>query len=185
MSNEELGKLFPIIIEEPDPDWVKLFEKERNILEESLGSHTIHRIEHIGSTAVPGLKAKPTIDILLEIHDKTDTSSLIEKLTGLGYHYIPQPDNPPPYMMFAKGYSVKGFTRQAFHIHVRYPGDWDEIYFHDYLRQHAETAALYAELKIKLAAEYKNDRDGYTEMKGEFIKKITLEARKVFKHGNI
>jgi len=177
MTAEELGMLFPVIISEPDPAWPELFLAEKTDMEKVLGTGSIIRIEHIGSTAVPGLKAKSTIDILLEIHESADTDDLKAGLTGMGYHFIPMPENPAPHMMFVKGYTVNGFRGQAYHVHVRYSGDWDEPYFRDYLKLHPDTAREYEELKILLAEEYKNDRDGYTEAKTEFIKRITGIAR--------
>jgi GrpB-like predicted nucleotidyltransferase (UPF0157 family) len=90
---------------------------------------------------------------------------------------IPKPENPPPHMMFAKGYSEEGFAGQAFHIHARYKGDWDESRFRDYLISHPETAVEYAGLKLKLAELYPNDREKYTESKTEFIAKINALAK--------
>jgi GrpB-like predicted nucleotidyltransferase (UPF0157 family) len=81
-------------------------------------------------------------------------------------------------MMFAKGYTANGFNGQAYHIHVRYSGDWDELYFRDYLILHPEVALEYGELKVRLSLEYKNDREGYTDKKSDFIKRITKVARK-------
>lgn len=177
MTAKELGELFPIIIVEPDPDWIALFEIEKAEITNVLGRKNIVRLEHIGSTAVPNLKAKPTIDILLEVPGSADTKEVVEKLTGLGYHFIPKPENPAPHMMFVKGYTDSGFEGQAYHVHVRYAGDWDELYFRDYLKSHPDIAREYGELKVKLAGEYKNDRDGYTEKKTDFIKRITSLAR--------
>ena len=79
--------------------------------------------------------------------------------------------------MFVKGYTPEGFKGQAYHIHVRYPGDWDEIYFRDYLRNNAEIRKQYGELKRILAVKYRNDRDGYTDAKTEFVKRISELAR--------
>jgi GrpB-like predicted nucleotidyltransferase (UPF0157 family) len=177
MSNEELGKLFPIIISEPNPDWKKIFQAEKKEIEKGLGLKNIIRIEHIGSTAVPNLRAKPTIDILLEIPETTDKNYIIEKLTGLNYHYTPRPENPSPHMMFMKGYTIDGFKGQAYHIHVRYSGDWDELYFRDYLISHPVIAKDYERLKGRLATEFKNDRDGYTEKKTDFVQRINKLAR--------
>ncbi|MDD3627321.1 MAG: GrpB family protein [bacterium] len=178
MTPEELGKLFPIILSEPKEDWPVLFMKEKKSLEKLLGKKNINRIEHIGSTAIPGIMAKPTIDILLEIFESAETGKIIEILKNHGYHYIEHKENPPPHMLFVKGYTPEGFKGQAFHVHVRYPGDWDEIYFRDYLQTHPEDARDYERLKIKLSKRFKNDRDGYTENKTGFIKKITGFARK-------
>jgi len=76
-------------------------------------------------------------------------------------------------MMFAKGYTKGGFKVQAYHVHVRYSGDWDEIYFRDYLIKNAAAANEYAALKQQLAEKYKNDREGYTGGKDGFVKRIT------------
>jgi GrpB-like predicted nucleotidyltransferase (UPF0157 family) len=65
MTNDELGELFPIIISEPDPNWIRLFHEEESNIRNVLGKQNIIRIEHIGSTSIPNLRAKPTIDILL------------------------------------------------------------------------------------------------------------------------
>jgi GrpB-like predicted nucleotidyltransferase (UPF0157 family) len=178
LTNNELGKLFPIIISEPDPNWKKLFMAEKKKIEKVLGSKEIVRLEHIGSTAIPGLKAKPSIDILLEITETAEHRVLIDGLGKLKYHFIPKPENPAPHMMFVKGYTKNGFEGQAFHVHVRYGGDWDELYFRDYLIQNPRVAKEYEKVKIKLSKEYKNDRDGYTEMKTGFIKRINKIARK-------
>lgn len=178
MNIEELGKLFPVIISKPDCKWIKLFLKEETKIRKALGKQNVIRIEHIGSTAVANLKAKPTIDILIEVPESVDKELVKEKLKKLDYHYIPKPENPAPHMMFVKGYTLKGFKGQAYHIHVRHSGDWDELYFRDYLRLHPETASEYGELKERLSVEFKNDREEYTHKKTDFIKRITIIARK-------
>jgi GrpB-like predicted nucleotidyltransferase (UPF0157 family) len=177
MNTEELGMLFPIIISEPDPRWIDLFKAEELEIEKAIGRQNIIRIEHIGSTAVPDLKAKPTIDILLEVPESIDTAMVIERLKESGYHYTPKPENPAPHMMFMKGYSIHGFEGQAYHVHVRYCGDWDEIYFRDYLKSNPVIAQEYEDLKMRLAHEFKNDREEYTSKKTHFIKRITEMAR--------
>ena len=178
MTAEELGQVFPVRIADYNPEWPELFTSERKNIIEAVGNEFISRIEHIGSTSVPGLCAKPTIDILLEILEITNCDLLINQLKEAEYHYIPKPENPPPHMMFAKGYSAAGFTGHAYHIHVRYPGDWDEIVFRDYLIMNPADAAEYEALKRKLANEFKNDRENYTESKTAFINNIILKARK-------
>lgn len=177
MSNEELWKLFPIIIAEPNPVWKQHYLNEKAIIETKIGTHNIIRTSHIGSTAVPNLLAKPTIDILLETKDDTNLAQLISTIKEMGYLYSPQPNNPPPHMMFMKGYTPKGFKGQAYHLHVRYSGDWDELYFRDYLITHPDVAKEYGKLKLKLKESYEFDRDGYTAAKTDFISKITKLAR--------
>ena len=82
-------------------------------------------------------------------------------------------------MMFMKGYTSEGFQGQEYHVHVRYSGDWDELYFRDYLVLHPCFAEEYGNLKIQLKEKYQYDREGYTQGKTEFIKKITKQARKL------
>jgi len=178
MTTDELGQLFPITITDYNPDWPRLASIESRKIIEAVGKEFISRIEHIGSTSVPDLCAKPTIDFILEILEITNCDLLIKRLQEIDYHYIPHPENPPPHMMFAKGYSKSGVNGQTFHIHVRYPGDWEEIVFRDYLRKNQKVANDYAKLKRRLAKEFKNDREKYTDSKTIFIKKTTLTARK-------
>jgi len=108
MNLYELGKLFPIIIREHTPVWKELYQSERMMLENRIGKENIVRINHYGSTSIPNLPAKPTIDILIEIENETDNDNLISKLKGIGYIYSPQPNNPAPHMMFMKGYTPNG-----------------------------------------------------------------------------
>lgn len=178
MSREELGRLFPIIISAHDPMWHALYLSEKTNLEQSIGLNNIVRINHYGSTSVPDLYAKPTIDILLEIQDVMDTERIISLMKGIGYNYSPQPNNPAPHMMFMKGYTPNGFSGQAYHVHVRYSGDWDELYFRDYLILHPEIVLKYGKLELQLKEKFEFDRDGYTSAKSYFIKSITEQARK-------
>ena len=177
MTNEELWELFPIILSEHNPIWLKGYLKEKTVLGQAVGIQNIIRMNHVGSTAIPNLVAKPTIDILLEIKDNTDIERLISNMQSVGYIYSEQPNNPAPHMMFMKGYTPQGFKGQAFHVHVRYSGDWDELYFRDYLLAHPEIADEYGKLKLELKKKYEHDRDGYTYAKTDFIKRITKLAR--------
>jgi GrpB-like predicted nucleotidyltransferase (UPF0157 family) len=177
MSFEELGRLFPIILSEHDPAWAGLYAAERDRIARAVGRENIARISHCGSTSIPGLIAKPTIDILIEIKDTTDTAAFIRNLTGIGYGYTPQPRMPPPHMMFMKGYSPQGFKGQAYHVHVKYPGDWDELVFRDYLAAHPETAQEYADIKIRLKEKFEYDREAYTQGKTDFIRAVVQKAR--------
>lgn len=172
LTSEEPGRLFPIIIREYDEKWPGFYRTERERIVEALPRHYIEQIDHIGSTAVPGLKSKPTIDILLQVSGGADSDKIISTFSFLGYHYIKQPENPPPHMMFVKGYTNHGFEGQAYHVHVRNKGNWDEIVFRDYLIGHPDMATEYEMLKIKLAHQYRNDRDGYTGAKTGFVERV-------------
>jgi GrpB-like predicted nucleotidyltransferase (UPF0157 family) len=177
MTDEERLRLFPVILCEHDPVWKENYEKEKMVLEQAIGAGNIARINHYGSTAIPGLIAKPTIDILLEIKDDADLEKLIVNVQSVEYGYIELPSRPAPHMMFAKGYSSEGFKGQVFHIHVRYKGDWDELYFRDYLLAHPEIAYEYGEFKKELKKKYEFNRDEYTYAKTDFIRRITKMAR--------
>jgi GrpB-like predicted nucleotidyltransferase (UPF0157 family) len=176
MTNEELWHLFPVILSEHQPEWKAAYLKEEAALEQAIGAGSVFRISHIGSTAIPNLIAKPTIDILVEINN-TDLERLVVSMQSIGYICSEQPGNPAPHLMFLKGYTPQGFQGQAFHVHVRYRGDWDEIYFRDYLLANPEVAAEYGKLKLGLHKTYEHDRDAYTAAKTEFITRINRLAR--------
>lgn len=179
MTNEELWQLFPIILCEHDPAWSMHYQQEKELLLRTIGG-VVKRISHIGSTAVPGLAAKPTIDILLELCIEADTEQVKRDILALGYLFSAQPDNPPPHMMFMKGYTPRGFEGRVFHLHVRYYGDWDELYFRDYLIDHPEMVAEYARQKLLLATQYRHNRDAYTDAKTVFIKFATELAKAAY-----
>lgn len=179
MSAEELGKLFPIKLECYKEEWINIYNHEEKLLWKEL-SQSIENLHHIGSTSVEGLIAKPTIDILMEIKNDCDINRLKEILIHMGYRCSEQKDRPAPHLMFLKGYTDQGFKGQAFHIHVRYLGDWDELYFRDYLRTHSQVKNEYAELKIGLQKLYPFNREAYTDAKGSFIRKYTNIAKKEY-----
>ena len=178
LSTEELGSLFPIIITDHNPEWKQIFHDEKDRIITSIGNDKIICIEHIGSTTIPHMKAKPTIDILIEIKKQVKPEGLIKAFQKLDYHYIHRPENPPPHMMFTKGYTIHGFVGQAFHLHIRYKGDWEEIRFRDYLITHPHVAKAYEELKVRLAHTFKHNREAYTEGKTAFITSINTLAKK-------
>ncbi|TDO77740.1 GrpB-like predicted nucleotidyltransferase (UPF0157 family) [Halanaerobium saccharolyticum] len=181
MSLEELWQLFPIVLKEHNSEYKNWYLEEKEKLEALLPESFIERINHIGSTAVPGLLAKPTVDILLEINRKSELSEVESKLKNAGWTLMHRnQENEELDLVFNKGYTQAGFADKVFHLHLRYFGDWDELYFRDYLIAHPEIAKKYGELKKELAKEFKHNRDGYTEAKTEFISKWTAEARKEF-----
>lgn len=124
MSLEELWMLFPIILEEHNPMWEKWYLEEKKLIMSIIEIYNIERINHIGSTSVNRLIAKPTIDILLEITGDCDLKFLVNVLEENGYIFEKQLQKPAPHMMFMKGYTEKGFAEKVFHLHVRYLGDW-------------------------------------------------------------
>ncbi len=178
MTLNELGQLFPIIIKDYTGKWSDLYNEEAKIITNSFSENEIVRIDHIGSTAIPGIKAKPTIDILLQVTKKIDIQKLKDVFKILGYQINDHIENPPPHLTFVKGYTKYGFKGQAYHVHIRYLGDWDEIRFRDYLIKHKEIAKEYEALKLELADKYPNDREAYTDSKTEWIEKINSLTRK-------
>lgn len=180
-GEERRARIYPVILSEYNPAWPDWFAKEKENLERLIGMEGIAGIHHYGSTSVPGLTAKPTIDILLEINETVVIDKLIAALPQPAYICLSGPaltmPTPPPHVMFLKGYLTDGFAEQVFHIHVVYPGDHDELLFRDYLRTRADVAAEYAALKRRLFQDYEHDRDGYTAAKSAFIKTITAKAK--------
>lgn len=176
VTDKELAQLFPILLVSYNDNWRRNYARQKLYLQSLLGDD-IARISHIGSTAVPGLLSKPTIDILLEVADRTDVVSLTEQMLNDGYVV-----NTPPgdIVMLLKGYTPRGFEGQAVHIHVRHNGDWDEPYFRDYLLARPDVAAQYAALKTNLAVRFRYDRDGYTAAKRDFVSAHTARARKEY-----
>lgn len=178
-DQERRARIYPIVLSEYNPAWRQWYSEEQDNLMRLLGD-CIVRIQHIGSTAVPGLMAKPTVDILLEVPVGTDFDEIIALfqqhseyicLHGEGLTNKNEP------LCILKGYTDTGFAERVFHIHVREVGSYDEPIFRNYLITHPEIATEYAALKRKLKNEYEHDRDRYTAAKGEFIKAAVSKAK--------
>ena len=180
LSKEDWNTLFPVELVDHDPDWKTIYKEEKkrilNVVEEK---DIIAKIAHFGSTSIPNIKAKPYIDIIIEIPEKLLFNDEVIKLfEGLGYTYfkVPEREHIAAYMSFGKGYNLEGLKEQIYHIHMC-PKDnymWQQINFRDYLIQHPEHAAAYEKLKTDLALRHKNDRGAYVNAKTDFIKQ-TLE----------
>lgn len=182
MSLEELWQLFPIILKEHNPNYKEWYLIEKNNILNTLDFDTIKRINHIGSTSVEGLIAKPTVDILLEIDSNTAIEEMKSKLIDAGWGLMSSSYTPNLHLIFHKGYTAEGFAEKVFHLHVRFLGDWNELYFRDYLLIHKDIAEEYGNLKKQLKEKYEHNRDGYTEAKTEFIMKYTKIAKEAFKN---
>lgn len=166
-----------VIIVEYNPNWVFLFEQEAASIQTVLNGCLITRIEHFGSTAVPGLAAKPIIDLLVGVRSLAEVKQVaVFQLDRLGYAYWF--DNPDPQRMFF----VKGLppnSPRTHHIHMVEPDSllWERLLFRDYLRKHLDEAARYAQLKCNLAQRFSSDREAYTIGKAEYIESIMQKAR--------
>ncbi len=177
MSLKELWELFPIILKEHNPKYKEWYESEEEQLLSGIKNQDIKRINHIGSTAVEGLIAKPTIDILLEVDKFCDITKLIESLKVKNWGLMSSAYEPDLRLAFNKGYTSDGFAEKVYHLHIRYSGDWDELYFRDYLLDHTDVAIQYGNLKLSLWKEFEHNRDGYTAAKTEFIARYTEKAK--------
>ncbi|HTD41904.1 MAG TPA: GrpB family protein [Mucilaginibacter sp.] len=183
LTKQEIGYLFPVEISPYNNDWPQLYEMEKKLIADTLEEGMTSRIEHFGSTSVPGLSSKDTIDILMEVEFEEDKNQrLIEFMKRLSYDFNWQNEGNHSHMIFLKGYDLSGQKQQTFHIHAG-PKDhpiWDRLYFRDYLIKHPEIAMEYETLKKKLAEKYKHDRVAYRVAKTEFVKEITDKAKNYF-----
>lgn len=165
----------PIEIVNYDPAWTGSYLSEEKVLREALAGFPGLQIEHFGSTSVPGLSAKPVIDIMVAVESRSLWPRLVAPIQGLGYAYWnANPDKQQ--MFFVKGMPPFG-DKRTHHVHVyEFLGRrWTrELAFRDHLRIHRQTARDYETLKRGLAAKFTFDREAYVEGKTAFIEK-TLE----------
>lgn len=180
MTLEELWRLFPIIVKEHNTNYKNWYETEKQKLLSCIDRKNIMRINHIGSSAVESLIAKPTVDILLEIDNESNIEQLTDNLLHNGWGLMSSENEPCMKIAFSKGYTKEGFSEKVYHLHVRYYDNWNELYFRDYLMEHEEVAKEYGKLKLELIEKYEHDRDGYTDAKSDFILKYTERAKKVY-----
>jgi GrpB-like predicted nucleotidyltransferase (UPF0157 family) len=157
----------PILLVPADPEWSVRFKLEQEALEGAIGEWIVGGIHHVGSTAVPGLEAKPIIDILAGVRDLESARDCFEPLTALGYLYAPY--LPEEMHWFCK----PDPARRTHHLHL-VPADSrrfrDELDFRDRLRAEPGLATEYAALKRQLAARHREDREAYTDAKSAFIR---------------
>lgn len=166
----------PIEVVPYDPRWPGLFELEKASLMPAFGEY-LCCIEHIGSTAVPGLAAKPVIDILAGVRSISEAPRFIPALQDLGYEYIPKHEAVFPQRRYLHKI-LNG--RHTHHLHIVEPSSdffKVQILFRDHLRRCPEDAARYADLKYRLALEFRNDREAYTDGKSQLIQEILQSAQ--------
>lgn len=164
------SKEAPIEIVTYDPSWPQRFEEEARVLRQSLAKWLAGPIEHIGSTAVPGIDAKPVIDIMAGVSTLDASRPAIAAVAALEYSYAPY--NSEFEHWFCK--PSPAFRTHHLHLIPVATEQWiRRLAFRDYLRAHPDTAAEYAALKRELAREFRLDREAYTEAKRPFIDRIT------------
>ena len=168
-----------------DPEWPRMFKDEADHLRNMLPSSIIKRIEHFGSTAVPGLPAKSIIDVLVEVSSLGEVKAeVVPILEAEGYDYFWRPtigDDPPYYAWFIKRDANGDRTH---HIHMVEADSqlWERLYFVEYLKEFPEEAKSYARLKRKLSTRFPNDRIAYTRSKTDFIVPLTKKAVEYYAH---
>jgi GrpB-like predicted nucleotidyltransferase (UPF0157 family) len=166
-----------IIISPYDPAWPRTFEAEAKRIESALGAAAM-RIDHVGSTAVPGLAAKPVIDIQLSVRVLHPLEPHLLPLVALGYTHVPHPDDASyPFLHRPSDWP------HSHHIHLCEAGGSEErrnLAFRDFLREDPEEAAAYADEKLRLAGEFSSSsfesRNAYAEAKSIFIEPIIERA---------
>lgn len=179
-NDPEITKKDRINIIPYNSDWPQLAKAEINKIREILPASKIIDIQHVGSTAIPDLAAKPIIDIQIATTSLDDMKLIaVPLLQKLGYEYWDaNPDHER--LFFAKGRPPFG-EKRTHHLHIVEPSShhWrDKIAFRDYLIEHPEVIKKYEELKKKLAREHSEDRECYTEAKTAFIKAILEKANR-------
>ena len=157
----------PIKLAPYDPTWRARFEEERAALEDAIGDWIVSGVHHVGSTAVPGMEAKPIIDILVGVRDLEASRACFDRLAAMDYVYAPYRADEMHW--FCKPSPL----RRTHHLHLVPTGSpryRNELAFRDYLRDHADTAQEYTALKKKLAESHQHDRERYTAGKADFIR---------------
>lgn len=161
----------PITIVAYDGAWPALFERERVRVEAALGPWLVGPVEHIGSTSVPGLPAKPIIDMLARITDYNHGSAITEAMVGIGWVAAPEPHDQPNRTW---SFCLPDVGWRTHHLHVveRSSLGWpDWLAFRDHLRTHPDDAARYARIKSALAVDAR-DRPAYRAGKAPFIEAV-------------
>jgi GrpB-like predicted nucleotidyltransferase (UPF0157 family) len=162
----------PIAVVPPDPTWqsqaADLIVSLRPLLEPWLDGD----IEHVGSTAVPGLAAKPVLDLLAPVTALEECDAAVEPLADAGWELVPPELDGRPWRRL---YVLPDGARRVAHLHLveRAHEHWHAtVTFRDRLRQHPELVAEYAELKRRLAEASTDDREAYTDGKTDFVRRV-------------
>jgi GrpB-like predicted nucleotidyltransferase (UPF0157 family) len=162
----------PIVVVPYDPGWPVLFCELGHRLRQALGDIAV-RIDHVGSTAVPGLAAKPVLDVQVSVATLEPLDAYRLPLEAAGWSW--RADNPD----LTKRYFREVPGGQRTHVHVRQAGSFGEqitLLFRDYLRAHPDEASSYAALKYRLAKEFRDDRPRYVDSKGPFVWQVLARA---------
>src|SRR5919198_1890369 len=168
-----------VVLSPYDSDWARRFEAERALLERVLAPWLEGSIEHVGSTAIPGVAAKPIVDMVAGVRDLEEARAAYGPLEAAGY--LDEPHRPEIAHHFAKP-ALELATRR-FNLHLTEPSSslWRErLAFRDALRADPSLAAEYEALKLRLAHEYPGDVRTYTDGKRDFVHRVLVGARTDF-----
>ncbi|MFG6431641.1 GrpB family protein [Roseateles sp. LYH14W] len=161
-----------VLLVDADAGWPAQFDAVAQALREAFAG-TACWVEHIGSTAVPGLCAKPVLDLLLGVTQLADIAPHREALAALGYRYRPEHEAQLPERRYFTRDAGPAQLRVHLHAVVRGSAFWrDQLAFRDALRADAALAARYAALKRELATRHAHDKAAYTEAKGPFVRAV-------------
>jgi GrpB-like predicted nucleotidyltransferase (UPF0157 family) len=166
----------PIIIVNYNPAWPRLYEEEKMHILDFIGEY-IEEIQHVGSTSVPDLGAKPIIDIMIGIRNLSLVDKCVQPLQSLGYEYLGEFGIPGRHYFRKPPAALT--RRRTHHVHMvetNHDGWRKTLLFRDYLRTHLEDARQYEVLKRALAKQFGSDGEGYTDAKTEFIEAVLAKA---------
>ncbi len=173
----------PVVIVDYDPRWPGFYEQEHGRLARVVG-HIVRRFAHVGSTAVPGLAAKPTVDIMAGVADAASAELCLASLGKIGYADVAlQADGDDSWYYCLGKRACEG---RAFRVHLaEFPSDfWDRhVLFRDLLRERADVARDYENLKRELAERFRDDRLSYNRAKAEFVERAVARASREKKRG--
>jgi len=162
----------PITINPYDPRWAEYFEEAKQPLLQALGDYALD-VQHVGSTSIPGISAKPVVDIAVAIEHYPLPDDVLDAVKSLGYMYWGEYGIPHRHLFFIRdgpvGYNVhiNELANDQFQRHVL---------FRDYLRAHSDAVREYEDLKRQLAARF-DDVGPYADSKSEFVQSILTKAR--------
>lgn len=179
MTLDELWELFPVFLVEHNDNWKEYYLEMERYLKSELAQYNIARISHVGSTAINSIWAKNIVDIVVEINKTESLKEVAEVIETIGFIKMASAENR---VSFNWGYTEDGFAEKVFHLHLRYSGDNDELYFRDFMNEYPVYAKEYEQMKLDLWKKYEHDRDGYANAKTEFIKKYTAEAKQKYRN---
>lgn len=177
LTREDWNRLFPIHLVEHSPAWKHIFQQEKELILSKISDIQPLFVEHVGSTSIPGIQAKPYIDILIVVKEEWMFSQvLIDRMSEIGFTYflVPKHEEIESYMSFGKGYNLDGVAEQIFHIHLCTEDNFmvNQVRFRDKLRANTKLAQAYETLKAAAAITFQNDPGGYRNSKSNFIREV-------------